>query len=374
MKVVFISNNLPPAIDGVGDYTFFIAEQFVEHGHEVHIICSNGKEVDTTQMEEMSIYPIVDYWDKIGVDRTVEKIVRIAPDFVSLQYVPYSFSEKGQPFSMIYLGKQLKKMDISLSTTFHEVCIRFSMNQIPRAFAQRIIARSLARNSEKVITSIDFYVDYLKRWKDDVELIQIGSNIPAIYTPEEELKVLRESITPNGEILIATFGKRDHVVLLDWFEKLLSVRPNIKLLICGKTPKIKIKEALKPHIHITGYLSREGVFQHMKCSDLFMQFSMGKGGVCNKSGSLAAAFAAGLPILGNEGDMTNQSLLESGAVIFIPKAGSSNIDAVLEVIDNPVLLEEQAELAELYHERFLDWRTIYEQYIDYWNKEFSESD
>ncbi|MEN0047983.1 MAG: glycosyltransferase family 4 protein [Bacteroidota bacterium] len=367
MKVVFISNNLPPAVDGVGDYTYFIAEQFVEHGHEVHVICSDSKEIDVTQMEDISVYPIVDKWDRLGIDKAIKCIQEIQPDWVSLQYVPYSFSPKGQPWAMIHFAKQVRKLGVPLSTTFHEVCIRYEPRQFSRALSQRIIARALARHSQKNITSIDFYVFYLKQWTKEVRMIQIGSNIPAIYTPEEDQKELRQSITSDGEFLIATFGKRDHVALLNLFEQLVSIRPNTKLLICGKTPKIKIKEQLKSNIHSTGYLSREGVFQYLKCSDLFLQFSMGKGGVCNKSGSLAAAFAAGLPIVGNKGDMTNQSLVESGAVIFAPKKGRANLDALLEIIDNPVLLEQQAERAELYHERFLDWRTIYEEYIEYWN-------
>jgi len=367
MKVVFISNNLPPAVDGVGDYTYFLAEQFVEHGHEVHIICSDAKEVDPLQMEDMAIHPIIDKWDRLGIDKTIQAIQSLQPDWVSLQYVPYSFSPTGQAWAMIHFAKQMHKLGIPLSTTFHEVCIRYEAKQFSRALSQRIIARALAKHSQKVITSIDFYVRYLKQWTDDVKMIQIGSNIPAIYTPEEDQKELRQSITPDGEFLIATFGKRDHVALLNLFEQLVAIRPNCKLLICGKTPKIKIKKHLKLNIHSTGYLSREGVFQHLKVSDLFLQFSMGKGGVCNKSGSLAAAFAAGLPIVGNKGDMTNQSLVQSGAVIFAPKKGRANMDALLEIMDNPVLLEEQAERAELYHERFLDWRTIYEEYVEYWN-------
>lgn len=354
-------------MDGVGDYTYFLAEQFVEHGHEVHIICSDSEKIDVTQMEDMTVYPVVDQWDRLGIDKVINCIKEIQADWISLQYVPYSFSPKGEPWAMIYFAKQIQKLGIPLSTTFHEVCIRYELRQFTRAFAQRFIARALAKSSQKVITSIDFYVHYLKKWTDDVKMIQIGSNIPAIYTPEEDQKELRQSITPEGEFLIATFGKRDHVALLNLFEQLVTTRPNCKLLICGKTPKIKIKEHLKPNIYSTGYLSREGVFQHLKCSDLFLQFSMGKGGVCNKSGSLAAAFAAGLPIVGNQGDMTNQSLVESGAVIFAPKKGRANLDALLEIMDNPVLLEEQAERAELYHERFLDWRTIYEEYMEYWN-------
>lgn len=366
MKVVFISNHLPPTVDGVGDYTFFLAEQFVEQGHEVILICSTQKEFEDEQIAEMTVFPTIQQWDKESVEEIVDLIEASAPDYVSLQYVPYGFHEKGEPWAMAHFAKLMVQNDIPLSTTFHEVAIRFKARHLLRGVVQRLIARSIARHSNKVITSIDFYVSYLNDWAEDVNMIQIGSNIPAIYVPDEEIKMLSNTIAPNGEFIIATFGKRDHVALLRWFEQLVSMRPNTKLLICGKTPKISIKESLKPHIHSTGYLSRSDLFKHLICSDMFVQISMGKGGVCNKSGSLAAAFAAGLPILGNKGDMTNQTLIESGAVIFIPKKGNSNWKAVLEVMDNPILLEEQAERVQLYHERFLDWRAIYEQYIDCW--------
>lgn len=369
MKVVFISNHLPPTVDGVGDYTFFLAEQFVEQGHEVILVCSAQEELEEDQIAEMTVYPSVQQWDKETAEEVVDLIEAAEPDFVSLQYVPYGFHPKGEPWAMAHFAKLMAQNDIPLSTTFHEVAIRLQLPYLFRAITQRLIARSIARHSDKVITSIDFYMNYLKKWTTPVEMIQIGSNIPAIYVPDEEVKALNERLAPNGEFIIATFGKRDHVALLRWFEQLVSMRPNTKLLICGKTPKISIQENLQAHIYSTGYLSREDLFKHLICSDMFVQISMGKGGVCNKSGSLAAAFAAGLPILGNKGDMTNQTLIESGAIIFIPKKGKGNWKAVLEVMDNPILLEEQAERAQLYHERFLDWRTIYEQYIDYWTEE-----
>lgn len=38
MKILFITNNFPPIVDGVGDYTYNIAKQFAEHNHKVYII------------------------------------------------------------------------------------------------------------------------------------------------------------------------------------------------------------------------------------------------------------------------------------------------------------------------------------------------
>lgn len=371
MKIVFISNNLPPVVDGVGDYTYFLGQEFATDGHEVHVVCSTNPDIDPTWSHGLTVHNIIDNWDQAGIQKAITIIQSLKPDWVSLQYVPYSFSPNGMPLAMRQFTQLITQFKIPLATTFHEVCIRLNYTNpkiLARGIAQRRVAKTLASASAINITSIDFYEKYLKTWTKKVELIQIGSNIPAIPVSEIELRNMRAKITPNGEFLISTFGKRDHEALLALFGQLIQRRPNCKLLICGKTPKIHIPEQLLPHIHITGFLSREAIFKHLKCSDLFMQFSMGKGGVCNKSGSLAAAFAAGIPILGNRGDMTNQSLLESQTIIFADKHQDKSLKVLLNVIDDPNKLKLHANRTKAYHEKNLAWTAIYHQYLEIMEK------
>ena len=365
MTVVFVSDQLPPAVDGVGDYTYFLGIEFAKAGHRVHVVCSVLKEIETEVSTMFKVHPVVEKWNKFGIAKAIQTIQGLQSDWVLLQYVPYSFSDSGMPWEMRTLAKQLRQLGIPLCTTFHEVCIRLKFNNLKllyRGIAQRLIARSIAKNSIKNITSIDFYAHYLKQWTHHVIQIQIGSNIPAISVSEKALHQLRSTITPNGEFLIATFGKRDHLALLVLFQQLIAIYPNCKLMICGKTPKIHIPDDLLPFLYITGYLDREGVYQHLKCSDLFMQFSMGEGGVCNKSGSLAAAFTAGLPILGNKGDMTNQTLIIEDVVIFADKNGAENAVILKNLIEDPTKRHWHAQRTIEYHEKYLAWEAIYLQY------------
>ncbi|NJL76462.1 MAG: glycosyltransferase [Saprospiraceae bacterium] len=131
----------------------------------------------------------------------------------------------------------------------------------------------------------------------------------------------------------------------------------------AKTPKIDIDSTLLPYLHITGYLNREEVYKHLKCSDLFMQFSTGEGGVCNKSGSLAAAFVAGLPILGNKGDMTNQTLIDEEVIVFADKQGEENLPILISLLEHPAKRQLHAQRTRDYYEKYLDWSTIAEQYL-----------
>ncbi|NJL76461.1 MAG: glycosyltransferase family 4 protein [Saprospiraceae bacterium] len=237
MKIVFISDKLPPAVDGVGDYTYFLGEEFAITEHEVHVVCATLDTLDAEVTQSMQVHPVVSKWNQAGIRQAIQCIQAIQPDWVLLQYVPYSFSNTGTPWEMRYLATELKKLGIPMCTTFHEVCIRLKFNNLKtliRGLSQRLIARSIAKQSVKNITSIDFYVNYLRQWTSQVQQIQIGSNIPPVLCTDKELTQLRQSITPNGEFLIATFGKRDHVALLRLFKKLITTHPNCKLLICGK--------------------------------------------------------------------------------------------------------------------------------------------
>ena len=108
MKILFITNNLPPIVDGVGDYTYNIAKQFVEHEHEVYIICRNNPQINT-QVQGMTILPIIDKWDRNCYKPIISIIQKKVIDVVSLQYVPHGFHPKGLPFSIIKLTKKIKK-------------------------------------------------------------------------------------------------------------------------------------------------------------------------------------------------------------------------------------------------------------------------
>ena len=39
MRILFITNQMPPLVDGVGDYTCNLARGFARHGHEAAVVC-----------------------------------------------------------------------------------------------------------------------------------------------------------------------------------------------------------------------------------------------------------------------------------------------------------------------------------------------
>lgn len=75
--------------------------------------------------------------------------------------------------------------------------------------------------------------------------------------------------------------------------------------------------ALGDCVHITGRLPAAEVFAHLRAADLLVLLDSDPyGGVSTKSTSLAAAFGAGIPILGNRGRLTDP-LLRHGENIHL---------------------------------------------------------
>lgn len=138
MKILFITNNLPPLVDGVGDYTYNIAKQFVEHNHEVYIICRNNPQINAN-VPGMTILPIINKWDCNCHKPIIKFIKEKAVDVVSLQYVPHGFHPKGLPFPIIKLTKKIKRCNVKLFTFFHEVSVEKEDGNIKRTLLSMLM-------------------------------------------------------------------------------------------------------------------------------------------------------------------------------------------------------------------------------------------
>lgn len=199
MKLIFLCGSLEPGRDGVGDYSRRLACELIRKSHEVAIIAlndrvsaslydglqsSNGIEVPVLRlpasMDERERFSLVgNYIRKFG------------PEWVSLQYVPFSFEKRGLPFSF---GKHLKSLgsNIKWHFMFHELWVglhgysSFKLKML--GLMQKVIIKQMlaAINPESVTTSIGIYKKSLG-WKE-VNLIPLFSNIPVAGMPEEEMR------------------------------------------------------------------------------------------------------------------------------------------------------------------------------------------
>lgn len=103
MKIVFICGAAEPGKDGVGDYVRLLAASLVHSGHSAFIVSYNDRYIQEKRTETQQC---------LGAEITVLRLPRaaseqarfsdaksfvqdISPDWISLQFVPFSYHEKG---------------------------------------------------------------------------------------------------------------------------------------------------------------------------------------------------------------------------------------------------------------------------------------
>lgn len=130
MKIAFITSSLELGKDGVGDYTRLLAEECVRQGYECCLISLNERFL--TQVSESKIavdvveipllrLPINMPW-KQRIAHAEELLALFQPDWISLQFVPYGYQDKG---IIIKLRQRLQPLlkERRLHIMFHELWI-----------------------------------------------------------------------------------------------------------------------------------------------------------------------------------------------------------------------------------------------------------
>lgn len=115
MRILFLCGSLEPGRDGVGDYTRRLAVELAQIGYEVEIIAFMDKFISSFTMgfeEKGSVrvrtgrFPFNDGY-KLNCRNAKKLIDSFKPDWISLQYVPFSFNNKGIHYN---LGNHLAKI------------------------------------------------------------------------------------------------------------------------------------------------------------------------------------------------------------------------------------------------------------------------
>lgn len=334
LHIVLLCNRFPPVSDGVGDYTFFLGNALAEMGHRVSVICRT--QADLTASARLRVYPVIESWNAAGRAEVLRILRDIKPDWLGLQYVPYSFDAMGLPFFLPEFMSAIRRNGIRTWVMFHEVQVRpWNIKSTAIGYCQRKIARDLCGHSNTVLTSIEFYRKMLPADHGDIRVIPVGSNVPV---DTGKIRSLRQQWFPEYPWMVSTFGLRDHKNLKSAIDRLNRSGMPVALLVCGKTTDASAPNR-EPYIRHTGFLPAAQVSACLNDSDLFVlpdfRNSRGEGGTCTKSGSLAAAYANQLPVLGIRGDMTNPLLTHGENIWLIDKNEADDLaEAVQNLLEN----------------------------------------
>ena len=186
MKIAFIAGCLEPGQDGVGDYTRTLAAECVRRGHEVALLSLAEKEkiAEPTQSAFPTLRLTPAEWHADAGVRARCWLDEFQPDWVSLQFVPYSFDPRGffhasiAPLSHVLGGARWRHV------FFHEAWIG---SQVGAPWKSRVFGWWQRRAVETLLrklapacvhTSTEYYRAALATLRQPATLLRMFGSVP----------------------------------------------------------------------------------------------------------------------------------------------------------------------------------------------------
>ncbi|WP_426092453.1 hypothetical protein [Flavobacterium sp. DSR3-2] len=203
MKILFVCGSVEPGKDGVGDYTRRLCGELIRQGHQAQILSLCDKQavnfVSQTQIIEET--PVIVRRIPMGTSSkqrlvlTQRTLKKEAPDWISLQFVPYSFHPKGLPFWLPSFLKNLKGKH-QWQIMFHELWIgiersSFFKNKLIGLVQKQLIQKIKKSIEPKVVhTQSKIYQYYLSKININAIYLPLFGNVSVTATKNRNLKQL----------------------------------------------------------------------------------------------------------------------------------------------------------------------------------------
>ena len=313
MKIVFITSSLELGRDGVGDYTRRLAGVFIKLSHSVTALCLNDHFITTevvgcqdTDGVKLDVIRIPSNWEhEKRMARAKHWIGILDPDWLSLQFVIFSFHNKGLPFKISNSLKELGK-GRHWHIMFHELWVginnKTSLKLFLWGFAQQQIIKQLIYKlkPELINTHTKLYQAKLGQLGFAVAYLPLFGNIPKVNTDFESIQINRLKI-----IKLVLFGTiHPGAPVQEFIQELLAYQREYKvyfeLVIVGRTgnqSEIWISAFKNNNItvEVLGELSTENI--SIVLSNSTLGISTTPVDFAEKSGTIAAMREHGLMVL-----------------------------------------------------------------------------
>lgn len=310
MKILFLCGSLEPGQDGVGDYTRRLSAEIIRRGNQVSIIALNDRKiteiVTESQISEETAIDVLRMPNHISTRLRFQKaqnfITTFNPEWISLQYVPFSFHKKGLPFgltsNLLKIGKDRK-----WHIMFHELWVGMnseaSLKLKIRGFVQKkMIHKFIKKIKPSVVhTQSQLYHWQLNKLGIENEILPLFSNIKAI-----DFKSKSNDLNKLSFVVFGTIHPEAPIVAFAHILAKYALRNNLDIEMifigrCGNEQDrwITVCQSEKIKINILGEQTS------LKISEVLFKADFGITStpflLSEKSGTVAAMKEHGLPIL-----------------------------------------------------------------------------
>lgn len=335
-SVLIVTPAFPNRRGGVSDYSFLLSRALVERKWQVGVFTSKG--ITPRPSSGARIFPCASSWGLNSFRQIRKAATATGSRLILIQYVPYGFHALGVPIGFSIAVFLLRLEGFRVVTTVHELAIRYELRR-PKywivGLLQRVAGHIICLSSFRIIASSTLWQHMLWIHKARLKVIPIGSNLPVARRSMSERRATREKHHIPPCFLVCTFGganaQRRTDILIRAIEVVSRRLGGVGLLVLGgegdpngfrpsRIDEMVRELGLKRFVKVTGYQSERTVARLLACSDVFVfPDSDAYGGLSTKSGSIAAAMQAGLPIVGRRGALTD-NFFKHGKNAYILKS------------------------------------------------------
>jgi hypothetical protein len=190
MHILFICGSAEVGKDGVGDYTRRLCGELTRNGHQTQLLalCDNhascfkseNQAVEGTTILVHRIPAFIVTKQRLVWSKNV--ITNFQPDWISLQFVPYSFNSRGLPFWLPSFLKKLRGKH-KWHIMFHELWIGMESSTSLKSkyiglLQKRIVLKILKENKNIIInTQTELYQSKIAALGYKAMLLPLFSNI-----------------------------------------------------------------------------------------------------------------------------------------------------------------------------------------------------
>ncbi len=358
---------LPPVVDGIGDYTRCLAMALADQGPVT--IWSNQHVYAPIERVTVRSACEIDRPRRMGP--LAEAIVGQAPDWLVVQYNPFSYGKWGFNPALPAAIRSIRRAGVRMALMVHEPYVPFTdWRSVVMGSWHRWQLRALIASSDVVFFSIAPWADAFRRKlpRKRVEHLPVGSNIPNIHAPRD---LARQALGIEDDVLVAgVFGSAHPSRRIGYVRQAIDAirhrHPKIRVLSIGTAGQV-LRQQLDPSIALTdtGILPAAAVSAHFSAMDLY--FTPFRRGVSTRRGSFMVGLQHGIATLSTSGEHTDTLLSDLAGTAFMLSA-DGNVDAfarqAVALVDDPGFRNRVALEGQAFFERSLSWPRIAAQLVE----------
>ena len=216
LRTLLVTGEYPPAVGGVGDYTYLLGRALIERGHRVSVLAPSPG--GATQATDPAMLDLKSGWGWRGLGAALRTIAWLRPEIVHIQYQTGAYAMHPAITLLPWCVRRLQRRP-ALVITAHDLRLPYLLPKADQlrnwltgrmfAAADAVIVTNAADRAALQGTAPRSRELYHPRraLPTPVSTIPIGSNILPAPPPDYNRSVWRQRLDlDESDVLIAYFG------------------------------------------------------------------------------------------------------------------------------------------------------------------------